>query len=298
MVKKRGLGKSLDALLAYTQTGEHVEVTSAERSGQQLSALSLDLLQRGKYQPRRDMDPESLNDLANSIKAQGVLQPLIVRPVAEKSDHYEIIAGERRFRAAKLAGLTEVPVIIRHIPDEAAIAIALIENIQRENLNPIEEATALERLIHEFHMTHQEVAEAVGKSRTNVTNLLRLLTLPASIKTLLEQGLIEMGHARTLITLPEKMQMEAAKAILDHGFSVRETEEWVKHAQTNKVAPVRPEKIHNTALKQWEDQLAKRLKLKVAIQAFASGKGKLVIRYKSETELKNLMKRLEIETSS
>ena len=293
MAKKRGLGKSLDALLAYTKTGEHVELTSPETNGQQLSALSLDLLQRGKYQPRRDMDPESLNDLANSIKAQGILQPLIVRPLSEKSDHYEIVAGERRFRAAKLAGLTEVPVIIRHIPDEAAIAIALIENIQRENLNPIEEAVALEQLIHEFHMTHQEVAEAVGKSRTNVTNLLRLLTLPNSIKTLLEQGLIEMGHARTLITLPENLQMEAAKAIMDHGYSVRETEEWVKRMQLSKASSGKTEKTLYPELKRIEEQLAKRLKLKVAIRALSASKGKLIIHYKSDAELDHLLAQFE-----
>lgn len=291
MVKKRGLGKSLDALLAYTQ-GDQQSVLQ-ETADQQLSALPLHLLQRGKYQPRRDMDPESLNELANSIKAQGVLQPLIVRPLTEKSDHYEIVAGERRFRAAKLAGLSEVPVIIRHIPDEAAIAIALIENIQRENLNPIEEAVALEQLIHEFHMTHQQVAEAVGKSRTNVTNLLRLLSLPDSIKTLLEQGMIEMGHARTLITLTEKLQMETAKAIMDHGLSVRETEEWVKRTQLEKKSPGKVEKLIIPEIKRLEDQLAKRLKLKVAIRAFASGKGKLVIHYKSAAELEHLLTQFE-----
>lgn len=293
MVKKRGLGKSLDALLAYTQTGQHIELTSQETNGQQLSAMSIELLQRGKYQPRRDMDPEALNELANSIKAQGILQPLIVRPLSEKSDHYEIIAGERRFRAAKLAGLQEVPVIIRHIPDEAAIAIALIENIQRENLNPIEEAVALEQLIHEFKMTHQEVAEAVGKSRTNVTNLLRLLTLPSSIKTLLEQGLIEMGHARTLITLPESLQLQAAKAIMEHSLSVRDTEEWVKRAQLEKTSSGKSENSHFPELKRLEEQLAKRLKLKVAIKGLTSGKGRLVIHYKSAAELDYLLKQFE-----
>src|SRR5579862_3278485 len=199
MVKKRGLGKSLDALLSYASL-ETTPSEQADLSQERLHQLSVGQIQRGKYQPRREMDPSTLEDLANSIRSQGIIQPLIVRPVGNK---YEIIAGERRWRAAQLAGLTEVPVIIRTIPDEAALAIALIENIQRENLNPIEEAMALHRLIEEFGMTHQVVANAVGKSRTTVTNLLRLLTLPAEVKNKLERSELEMGHARTLITLPE-----------------------------------------------------------------------------------------------
>lgn len=294
MVKKRGLGKSLDALLAYTQT-QHADATSPEFNDQQLCTLSIHQLQRGKYQPRRDMDPEALNDLANSIKAQGILQPLIVRPLNEKSDSYEIVAGERRFRAAQLAGLTNVPVVIRHIPDEAAVAIALIENIQRENLNPIEEAIALDKLIQEFQMTHQEVADAVGKSRTNVTNLLRLLTLPEGIKNLLAQGLIEMGHARTLITLPEKLQLDAAKAIMDQGLSVRNIEDWVKNAQQEKkVASKVDHKSYLPELKRIEEILAKQLKLKVAIRASGLEKGKLVIHYKSAAELEHLLGQFEV----
>ena len=294
MVKKRGLGKSLDALLTYTQSGQSVELSSSDVPHQQLTTMSIERLQRGKYQPRREMDPETLQELANSIKAQGILQPLIVRPLPEKSDQYEIVAGERRFRAAKLAGLTAVPVVIRDIPDEAAVAVALIENIQREDLNPIEEAVGLERLIHEFHMTHQEVADAVGKSRTNVTNLLRLLTLPETIKTLLEQGLLEMGHARSLITLPENLQMQAAKAIMDKGLSVREIEEWVKHAQTNKGSVNHPVKAAIQEFKQLEDRLAKQLKLKVSIKKGVAGKGKVVIHYRSEAELDHLMTVFEL----
>src|SRR3990167_9576265 len=192
MVKKRGLGKSLDALLAYTSIES--ESFHASQTSDKLSQLSVDLIQRGKYQPRREMDPQALEDLANSIRTQGVIQPLIVRPIGD--NRHEIIAVERRLRAAQLAGLTEVPVIIRHIPDEAAVAIALIENIQREDLNPIEEAIAIDRLIEEFSMTHQQLAETIGKSRTTVTNLLRLLALPNTVKTMLERGFIEMGHAR------------------------------------------------------------------------------------------------------
>ena len=227
MVKKRGLGKSLDALLSYAGQEQPSHETD-DKSHEKLCHLPVDLIQRGKYQPRREMDPEALQELADSIKSQGIIQPLIVRSIGDK---YEIIAGERRWRAAKLAGLSEVPVIIRSIPDEAAIAIALIENIQRENLNPIEEAFALARLIEEFGMTHQQVAEAVGKSRTSVTNLLRLLALPEEIKNMLEAGLLEMGHARTLITLHESMQLDTARMIVDKQLSVRETENLIRRLQ-------------------------------------------------------------------
>lgn len=291
MVKKRGLGKSLDALLAYTQSGQHVELTS--HNDRELSMLSITALQRGKYQPRREMDEDALEELSNSIKAQGILQPLIVRPLTDKKDSYEIVAGERRYRAAIRAGLSEVPVIIHNIPDEAAIAIALIENIQRENLNPVEEAIALERLIHEFHLTHQEVAEKVGKSRANVTNLLRLLTLPAAIKSLLEKGMIEMGHARSLIPLGEELQLQAAKIIMDQGLSVRQTEEWVRAAQTLKAEKNIALKSANSELKKLEKELSKNLNLKITLKGNVS-KGKLVISYKNNMEFESLLKRLEV----
>ncbi len=286
MVKKRGLGKSLDALLAYTNpevhTGLHEEVEKKAKDN--LSSLSVEQIQRGKYQPRREMDPHALEELANSIRTQGIIQPLIVRPIGNK---YEIIAGERRFRAAQIAGLNEVPAIIRNIPDEAAIAIALIENIQRENLNPIEEAIALQRLIDEFGMTHQQVAEAVGKSRTSVTNLLRLLALPEEIKTLLEHGQLEMGHARTLITLPVSSQLEIAQIIVARGLSVRETENLVRRLQTplteNSTKPLDPDIVH------LQERLANQLKLRVAIQCNAKGKGKLVIHYRSLAELNGII---------
>lgn len=284
MVKKRGLGKSLDALLAYNSTESQTSVEPGAASHDGLAHLAVDQIQRGKYQPRREMDPQALEDLATSIRSQGIIQPLIVRPVGNK---YEIIAGERRWRAAQLAGLTEVPVIIRQIPDEAAIAIALIENIQRENLNPIEEAVALERLIKEFEMTHQQVAEAVGKSRTTVTNLLRLLALPEEVKNMMERGVLEMGHARTLITLPESAQLEVAQMIAAKGMSVRETESLVRRLQAPitevEKADLDPDIVH------LQERLARQLKMRVAIQCNAKGRGKLVIHYRSLAELNGLL---------
>lgn len=287
MVKKRGLGKSLDALLAYTSPTAQstVEAEDASPASQDnLAALPVGRIQRGKYQPRREMDPQALEELANSIRTQGIIQPLIVRPVGDK---YEIIAGERRWRAAQLAGLTEVPVIIRHIPDEAAIAIALIENIQRENLNPIEEAIALQRLLEEFGMTHQQVADAVGKSRTTVTNLLRLLILPEEVRNMIERGLLEMGHARTLITLPAATQLEAAQIIVARSLSVRETENFVRRLQSpvmeKSKKPLDPDIVN------LQNSLSKQLKMRVAIQCNAKGKGKLVIHYRNLNELDTLL---------
>lgn len=294
MVKKRGLGKSLDALLAYTKDSHSPEFLSHQSTNQQCNTLPVDLIQQGKYQPRREMDKDALNDLADSIKSQGILQPLIVRPLSDEIDRYEIVAGERRFRAAIIAGLADVPVIIRNIPDEAAIAIALIENIQREDLNPIEEAIALERLMTEFRMTHLQVAETVGKSRTNITNLLRLLKLTDSIKTLLEQGHIEMGHARALITLPEEMQLQAAKAIMEKSLSVRDTEEWLRRMQSkHHTVGSRTAAEYDPELQHVEEKLSKQLKLKVMIRALASGKGKMVIHYKSLAELDHLLAQFE-----
>ncbi|EKD70308.1 MAG: hypothetical protein ACD_46C00575G0008 [uncultured bacterium] len=285
MVKKRGLGKSLDALLAYTGTDAATQPTEMKQfDNDQLCQLPVGQIKRGKYQPRRDMDPQALEDLANSIRTQGIIQPIIVRPVGDK---YEIIAGERRWRAAQLAGLTEVPAIIRRIPDEAAIAIALIENIQREDLNPIEEAIALQRLIEEFGMTHQQVAEAVGKSRTSVTNLLRLLALPEEVKHMLERGMLEMGHARTLITLPESVQLETAKLIVSRNMSVRETENMVRRLQTPPTE--KSAKTTDPDIMHLQEKLSHQLKLRVAIQCNAKGKGKLVIHYRNLNELDKLL---------
>lgn len=282
MVKKRGLGKSLDALL----TGSGALTDYAEKESREtLAMLSIAAIQRGKYQPRRDMNPEALQDLASSIRAQGVIQPIVVRPLP--GGRYEIVAGERRWRASQQAGLTEIPAIIKDIPDEAAIAIALIENIQRENLNPVEEAMALQRLLDEFAMTHQEVADAVGKSRTSVTNLLRLLSLSPDVKTLLEHGDIEMGHARALLSLPEASQVDAATMIVEKNLSVRETEELVRRMQLPNL-PVMPKSI-DPDIRRLQQDLANRLKLMVAINCNPKGKGKVVIRYSNLEELDTIL---------
>lgn len=292
MVKKRGLGKSLDALLAYTGADATNNETESAKSSEGITKMDVTLIQRGKYQPRRDIDPQGLEDLASSIRSQGIIQPLIVRPVSENK--YEIIAGERRWRAAQLAGLNEVPVIVRDIPDEAAVAIALIENIQRENLNPIEEAIALQRLIDEFGMTHQQAADAVGKNRATISNLLRLLALPEEVKTMLERGQLEMGHARTLITLPEAVQLEAASLIVARELSVRETEELVRKLQANETPPpAKTKKPLDPDIARLQENLAKQLRLKVAIQCNAKGRGKLIIHYRNLTELDDLISALQ-----
>ena len=217
--KKPKLGRGLDALL-----GSALE--SAASGKDELKHVPVDLLQRGKYQPRTHMGQAALQELSDSIRAQGVVQPIVVRPIG--AGRYEIIAGERRWRAAQMAGLHSIPAVVRDIPDEAAIAIALIENIQRENLNPVEEATALQRLIDEFGMTHQQTAESVGRSRAAVTNLLRLLTLNGDVREMLELGKMDMGHARALLALTAKAQSEAARQVVDKGLSVRETEQLVR----------------------------------------------------------------------
>ncbi len=277
MVKKRGLGKSLDALLV----GSLGTAEDSHKTTDKLTQLPVDLIQRGKYQPRREMDPEALEDLANSIRAQGVIQPIVVRHML--GGRYEIVAGERRWRASQLAGLKEIPAIVKDIPDEAAIAIALIENIQRENLNPVEEAVALQRLLEEFSMTHSQVAEAVGKSRTSVTNLLRLLTLSEEVRNMLEHGDIEMGHARALLTLPEPSQIEAAQQIVNKSLSVRETEELVRRMQLPNL-PEMPKSI-DPDIRRLQEDLSERLRLTVAIQHNTKGRGKVVIRYSDLTEL-------------
>lgn len=279
MVKKRGLGRSLDALLvgSMTATAEAFEPEAKEK----LCHLSVELIQPGKYQPRRGIDPEALEDLATSIRAQGVIQPIVVRHLL--GGRYGIVAGERRWRAAQLAGLKDVPAIVKDIPDEAAIAIALIENIQRENLNPIEEAIALQRLIDEFTMTHQQVADAVGKSRATVTNLLRLMLLAEEVKAMLEQGDIEMGHARALLTLPTPLQIEAAENIVSKNLSVREAEELARRLQLPNLPKI-PKAI-DPDIRRLQEDLADRLRLHVAIHCNPKGKGKVVIRYDDLAEL-------------
>lgn len=294
--KRKGLGKGLDALLGAgpivspspVSTAPDQTPTSDPKLDGRLAHLPVEFCQRGKYQPRRDMHPEQLEELAESIKAQGVMQPIVVRPLGP--DHYEIIAGERRWRAAQLAGLEKIPAVIREVNDEAAIAMALIENIQREDLNPMEEAMALKRLQDEFELTHQEVAQAVGKSRTTVTNLLRLIALTDDVKKLLEHGDLEMGHARALLTLEPEDQREIGRQVVAKGLSVRQTETLVRSFQENKnnKKPA-PAKTPSADIRQLQEQLSERLGAGVEIQHTAKGKGKLVINYNSLDELDGIL---------
>ena len=293
MSKKRSLGRGLDALLganaAASQAVEASESTVQEVAANPdnvLKELAVDLIQRGKYQPRRDMVPESLQELADSIKAQGVMQPIVVRPVSDRK--YEIIAGERRWRATQLAGLDSIPAVIRDVPDEAAIAMALIENIQREDLNPIEEAASLQRLQQEFELTQQEVADAVGKSRSTVTNLLRLMSLQEDVRRLVEHGDLEMGHARALLALDGGDQSHAAGQVVGKGMSVRQTEALVRNLLASKDKP-RQEKALDPNIRHLQDDLAQRLGTKVQIQHSAKGKGKLVLNYSSLDQLDGIL---------
>jgi len=289
----RGLADLLGARAAIPQAVPPVQV------GEELTRLPLDLLQRGRYQPRMDMRPETLTELADSIKAQGVVQPIVVRPleapVNGESQRYEIIAGERRWRAAQMAGLSDIPAVIRHIPDEAAIAMALIENIQREDLNPLEEARALERLVSEFGLTHQETAQAVGRSRAAVSNLLRLLELTAEVCELLEKRMLEMGHARALLALTERRQQtEVALLVARKGLSVRETEALVRRLQAPPAAAAHVsdgERDPNVA--RLEQELAEKLGARVAIQAGRGGRGKLVVSYNSLDELDGIIAHIQ-----
>jgi ParB family chromosome partitioning protein len=287
--KKPSLGRGLGALLGQPQAAA---VAQLSRADEELSKIPVDLLQRGKYQPRIDMRPESLQELADSIKSQGVIQPIVVRrlpPEHGKPRHYEIIAGERRWRAAQIAGLHEIPAVIRDVPDEAAVAMALIENIQREDLNPLEEARALDRLIKEFDMTHASAAEAVGRSRAAVSNLLRLLELPDSVKDLVEKRELEMGHARALLPLDgAKRQNEAAQMVVQQKLSVRQTEALVKRLQTEPAAGAsQPPRDPN--VRQLESDLSDKLGAKVQIQQNGPGKGKLIVAYNSLDELEGIL---------
>ncbi|WP_271409899.1 ParB/RepB/Spo0J family partition protein [Pseudomonas sp. Q1-7] len=283
--KKRGLGRGLDALLGGS-TVTKLEEEAVQVDTRELQHLPLDLIQRGKYQPRRDMDPTALEELAQSIKAQGVMQPIVVRPIG--AGRYEIIAGERRWRASQQAGLEKIPAMVREVPDEAAIAMALIENIQREDLNPIEEAIALQRLQQEFQLTQQQVAEAVGKSRVTITNLLRLIGLPEEIKTLLAHGDLEMGHARALLGLPLERQVEGARHVVARGLTVRQTEALVRQWLSTKEKTVESVKS-DPDISRLEQRLAERLGAPVQIKHGQKGKGQLVIRYNSLDELQGVL---------
>jgi len=281
--KKRGLGRGLDALLSSSQPAK-----SAAGADTTLRKLPIETLTRGRYQPRGEIDPATLQDLADSIKAQGMVQPILVRAVV--GGRYEIIAGERRWRAAQMAGLSEVPALVRDVTDEAAMAMALIENIQREDLNPLEEAAGLRRLHQEFGLTHQQVAQAIGRSRTAVTNLLRLLELSAPVQDWLRQGKLEMGHARALLSLEQTLQKEAAQQIMIRGLSVRETEELVRKLQQqspNQSKPSKPPLDPN--IKSLQSDLSERLGAKVALIHSSGGKGRLVIQYNSLDELDGII---------
>jgi ParB family transcriptional regulator, chromosome partitioning protein len=304
--KKPVMGRGLEALLGQmTRRPEPAAAPpesgapppTAKLPGDELANLPLDLLQRGKYQPRVDMRQESLQELADSIKAQGIVQPIVVRPVegaaSGESQRYEIIAGERRWRAAQIAGLATVPAVIRHVPDEAAIAMSLIENIQRENLNPLEEARALERLISEFGITHQQAADAVGRSRAAVSNLLRLLELPDEISAFVERRELEMGHARALLGLTQRrQQVEVGTLVARKGLSVRDTEAMVR-AMLNKPAgggaKDKNEKALDPNVRRLQDDLSEKLGAVVEIQHSSSGKGKVVVSYHSLDELDGIL---------
>lgn len=285
--KKRGLGKSLDMLLSTVHATSTVVAQPREVQllDGDLSKLPIERLQRGKYQPRRDIQPESLQELADSIHAQGILQPLVVRSIGP--NHYEIIAGERRWRAAQLAGLSEVPVIIREVTDETAMAMALIENIQRENLNPIEEAIALQRLLEEFQLTHQQIAQAVGKSRTTITNILRLTQLHPDVQHMLERGDLEAGHAKVILALTGPSQLQAARIIVAKDLSVRETEQLVKRLQ-NPVTPTTAKKL-DPDIRNLQHKLSDQLGAVVHVQHSQKGKGKLIIQYNTLDELEGIL---------
>ena len=276
MIRPKGLGRGLDALLG-----------GDDATKETLATLPVTSIRPGKYQPRTKMNKEALAELAASIKSQGLMQPLLVRPV--ESERYELIAGERRWRAAQLAGLTEVPVVIRNVPDESALAMALIENIQREDLNPLEEAAGLQRLIDEFKMTHEQAADAVGRSRSATTNLLRLLKLAAPVQGMVMDGALEMGHARALLTLDGARQIEAAHRIAARGLSVRETEAL---AQKLLRGPAKRSGRPDRDLARLEEEMSERLATTVEIKPGRKGRGKLVVHYSSLDHLEQFLNKL------
>jgi ParB family transcriptional regulator, chromosome partitioning protein len=306
--KKPSLGRGLTALMGAPDLAKPAApapapallapVPPAVPAGDRLTRLPLDILQRGRYQPRSHMDPEALNELAASIRSQGVVQPILVRPIEATTptggQRYEIIAGERRWRAAQLAGLADIPAIVRDVPDETAISVALIENIQREDLNPLEEARALERLISEFSMTHQQAAEAVGRSRAAVSNLLRLLDLAPEVCEQLEARALEMGHARALLGLTtRRQQVEVAALVAKKGLSVRETEDIVRRmTQTGAAQPDAAATQVDPDVKRLELDLSEKLGARVAIQHTRSGKGKVVVSYNSLEELDGILEHI------
>lgn len=296
--KRQSLGKGLDALLGLSDENQQLTEQPTVQPGDNtklatdgtLRELPVEFLQRGKYQPRRDINPEAIQELADSIAAQGVMQPIVVRPVAEEK--YEIIAGERRWRAAQQAGLDSIPAIIRDVSDEATIAMALIENIQREDLNPMEESLAMIRLQNEFNLTQQQVADAVGKSRSAVTNLMRLATLEPSVQQQLERGELELGHAKCLLGLAGNAQINAARSVAANAMTVRQTEALVKKLQ-------KPDQAGQTSasaspdITRLQEELSEKLGAAVSIQHSAKGAGKLIFKYNSVDELEGILAHLK-----
>ena len=280
-MKAKGLGRGLDALL---------DVDSAAPARESLATVDIDRIQPGRYQPRTKMDSESLNELAASIRVQGLMQPILVRPAG--ADRYEIIAGERRWRAARIAGLNEVPVAVRDVPDQAALAMALIENIQRENLNPLEEAQGVQRLVAEFKLTHQEAADAIGRSRAATTNLLRLLNLPQAVQQLVLDGALDMGHARALLALDAGLQLATAKKVAAKGLSVRETEQLVNDILHPKAKVPRPKARTGRDIQRLEEEVSEKLGTTVEIKSGKKGTGRLVVHYMSHEHLDTLLARL------
>ncbi len=281
-IKKPALGRGLDILLSSSSKGINKDSV--------LKKLPVEKIQKGKYQPRTSIDPDALQDLAESIKAQGLVQPVVVRRLS--AGGYELIAGERRWRASQIAGLHDIPAIIRDIPDQAAAAMSLIENIQREDLNPLEEAVAMSRLIAEFGLTHQQTAESVGRSRTAVTNLLRLIELEDDTKALLDTRQLDMGHARALLALKGKEQISTAMNIAKKGMSVRETERLIKKILASDSAISKKPVVKALEVKKLEESLSQKLGAKVAIQYNTKGKGKLVVEYNNLDELDGILEHI------
>jgi ParB family chromosome partitioning protein len=304
-VKKKGLGRGLDALLGGAAreggaadaggdeaTGASAEAVTRPTRHEAVRELPLEQIQRSRYQPRRDFDAERLQELADSIAVQGVIQPVLVRPLG--AARYELIAGERRWRASQLAGCERIPVVVREVDEQAALAIALIENIQRDDLNPLEEAGALRRLLEEFGLSHGQVAEAVGKSRSTVSNLLRLLELEGSVKDMVEAGHLEMGHARALLGLRGTIQVDTAQQVVRQGLSVRETERLIRRLQAGEAdASERSKPEPDPNIRRLQDDLAERLGARVAIQHGAKGTGRLVINYNSLDELDGILAHIQ-----
>ncbi len=287
MAKKRGLGRGLDALLGI----ESLQEDKLDSNSSNLSEIPIEMIETGRYQPRRIMSEEKLEELAASIRVKGIVQPIVVRP--SKAGRFELIAGERRWRAAKIAGLGAMPALVKTVSNEEAMSIALIENIQREQLNSIEEAQALDRLVREFGMTHQEVAVAVGRSRASVSNLMRLLDLDSEVRDKVELGKLEMGHARALLGLPQKLQLEAANKAIENGLSVRQIEELVKRLNVDKTrSKVATKSVVDPDIVSLERNLSEKMGSEIRVKCNKKGQGSIIIGFRSLNELDGIIKRM------